>query len=1072
MRASSAYSRKRPPSALAAFAAGPAAGLSRRRAGSAALPFVQPGREEYAHYEENRFRSALQEPLSTFSLEADGASYAVCRRKLASGRHPEPDAVRIEELLNYFSYDYPAPEGEDPLSLVVDAGPCPWEPSHRLVRIGLRAREIPAAEIPPSNFIYLIDVSGSMTGRLPLVQASMKMLTDNLRPGDRVSVVTYADGVRVVSENVPGSERRRIKDVIDGLTASGSTAGGAGLECAYEVAGRCFIPGGNNRIVLLSSDMTKVVRVITGFENHGVTDTFQTPTGVAVASDDTLYIADSLNRRVVVLNPDDTLNRIIEIPQLSGSVKALGGVTYAVGTHIEGMGNLNQETDVDGMKYRTERFTSGSATELADEQGTTYQVSAYESTLQPLVKTVTDSKGATYAIAENGKSVIRTNADGSTFTYARYDATTNIDLFILIGRLIKGNQNITGMSGLIGLALDEQDNLYCISAKTVVVLDQKGNMVTTYGNYRNADDALTSFATISEFALDGDSVFIRDADNHIVELDRAGSTRRVIESNCIRKTDADGNITRMTGMTGAAAASSEDEETAFQNILGIELTGDYLIVGEKNGEINVMKTTGKLLGTVENNSLLLLDTKTDSVSAVTTVKNGKQDERLTEVSATAMVDWTGTQRLCVKESTGRVLVLDDNWTVLHTAQNNCVEVQDRNGAVTERILGVNAGSGYQAFAEVSGVEGVALNSASQLCIADSDNRLIVLDGDKNVARVTVNPNSEVLDANFLFTPLKVSVDYAGRVYCIAQNMFEGIMVFETNGDFTGFFGTISVEITAWEKFWRKLATKEERSKQQLFIPTEFTGIDIDDEGFVYASNKDTAGTQAVRRLNPKGEDVIRMGQTKNLGGDMQISGTSQYAGASTIVDVVYREKGIYSLLDSKRGRIITYDHEGNLLYIFGGLGTQAGTMEAPVAIECAGEKMLALDSKQGVIAVFGETEYGRLINEAVGLRYDGDETQAVALWQEVLRMDENNELANTGIGKAYLSAGDNEKAMEYLKRGMNRDYYSVAFKRYRNDVLKSNINYILTGIIAVIVAIIVVVKVIRPRRNQKNGRRA
>lgn len=165
---------------------------------------------------------------------------------------PSPDAVRIEELLNYFSYDYPAPEGEDPLSLVVDAGPCPWEPSHRLVRIGLRVREIPAAEIPPSNFIYLIDVSGSMTGRLPLVQASMKMLTDNLRPGDRVSVVTYADGVRVVSENVPGSERRRIKDVIDGLTASGSTAGGAGLECAYEVAGRCFIPGGNNRIVLCS----------------------------------------------------------------------------------------------------------------------------------------------------------------------------------------------------------------------------------------------------------------------------------------------------------------------------------------------------------------------------------------------------------------------------------------------------------------------------------------------------------------------------------------------------------------------------------------------------------------------------------------------------------------------------------------------------------------------------------------------------------------------------------------------------------------------------------------------------
>lgn len=828
---------------------------------------------------------------------------------------------------------------------------------------------------------------------------------------------------------------------------------------------------GNNRIVLLSSDMTKVLRVISGFENHGVADTFQTPTGVAVASDNTLYIADSLNRRIVVLNPDDTLSRIIEIPQITGSVKALGGVTYAVDTHVDGMGELQQETEVDGVKYRAERFSAGSATELSDAQGTTYQVSAYESALRPLEKTVTDSRGASYQIAENGKSVIRTNADGTTFTYARYDATTNIDLFILIGRLIKGNQNITGMSGLLGLALDEQDNLYCISAKTVVVLDQKGNMVTTYSNYRNSEDALTSFATISEFALEGESVFIRDADNHIVELDRSGSTRRVIESNCIRKTDADGNLTRMTGMTGGTTAS-EEEETAFQNILGIELTDDYLIVGEKNGEINVMKTTGKLLGTVENDALLLLDTKTDWVSAVTTVKNGKQDERLTEIAATALVDWNGTQRLCVKESNGRVLVLDENWQVLHTAQNNCVAVQDRNGAVTTVIRGADTGDGEKPFAEIGGVEGVALNSANQLCIADSENRLLVLDGEGNVARVSVNPSSEVLDANFLFTPLKVSVDYAGRVYCIAQNMFEGIMVFETNGDFTGFFGTISVEITAWEKFWRKLATKEERSKQQLFIPTEFTGIDIDDEGFVYASNKDTSGVQAVRRLNPKGEDVIRMGQSKNLGGDLQTSGTSQYAGPSTVVDVVYREKGIYSLLDSKRGRIITYDHEGNLLYIFGGLGTQAGTMEAPVAIECADNKMLALDAKQGAIIVFGETEYGRLINEAVGLRYDGDETQAVALWQEVLRLDENNELANTGIGKAYLSAGDNKKAMEYLKRGMNRDYYSVAFKRYRNDVLKANINGILTGIIVLIVAILVVVKVIRPRMNKKNGRRA
>lgn len=828
---------------------------------------------------------------------------------------------------------------------------------------------------------------------------------------------------------------------------------------------------GNNRIVVFNSDMTQVLRIISGFENHGVADTFQTPTGVAVSNEGGLYIADSLNRRVVILTPDGTLDRILEIPQMAQSVKATGGVSYAVGTHVEGMGDFSQETEADGVIYRTEHFTADSSISLADENGVTYQVSAYESALLPLDKTVTDGNGATYTIAENGKSITRTATDGTTFTYAKYDATTNLDLFILIGRLIKGNQNITSLSGIIGLALDEENNLYCISAKTVVVLDQKGNMVTTIANYKNSAGAMSSFGNITEFAVVEEGLFIRDADNHIVELTRMGDTVREIQSNCILKTDADGTLTRMTGM--AAAVETEDgEETAFQNIQGIELTNDYLIVGESNGEINVMKTTGKLLGTVENDCLLLLDTTSDTVSCVTTVENGKKQERFSDVTAVAVASWGGTDCLSIKESNGRVLVLGEDWKVLHTAQNNCVEVLDRNGNVTSRILGVDTGSGYTDFAVVGGVEGVALNSASQLCIADSNDQLIVLDGENNVARAAVNPDNEVLDDNFLFTPLKVSVDYAGRVYCIAQNMFEGIMVFETNGDFTGFYGTISVEITAWEKFWRKLATKEERSKQQLFIPTEFTGIDIDDDGFVYASNKDTAGQQAVRRLNPKGEDVIRKGESENLGGDIWTEGTSLYAGPSTIVDVVYRGKGIYSLLDSKRGRIITYDHEGNLLYIFGGLGTQAGTMEVPVAIESAGDKMLALDSKQGAIVVFGETEYGRLINEAVGLRYDGDETQAVALWQEVLRLDENNELANTGIGKAYLSAGENKLAMEYLKRGMNRSYYSVAFKRYRNEVLKNNINYILTGVIALVVAIVVVTKVIRPRLAKRHERRA
>ena len=361
--------------------------------------------------------------------------------------------------------------------------------------------------------------------------------------------------------------------------------------------------------------------------------------------------------------------------------------------------------------------------------------------------------------------------------------------------------------------------------------------------------------------------------------------------------------------------------------------------------------------------------------------------------------------------------------------------------------------------------GVAVSLKGLIYIADSLNRrIVILNADGSLASVVRDPKSEVLEDGFVFTPLKVCVDYADRIYCIAQKMFEGIMVFESNGQFTGFFGTIQVKISLWEKFWRKIATKEERSKQQLYIPTEFTGIDIDQEGFVYASNVDTDGVQAVRRLNPRGQDVIKTGANKNLGGDLWTGGFTLYAGPSKIVDVVYRDKGIYSLLDSKRGRVFTYDHEGNLLYIFGGLGTQAGTFTTPVAIEKLGDKLIVLDAYQASIIIFSMTEYGALINEAVGLRYDGDEKNAVPLWEEVLRLDENNELANTGIGKAYLAAGDNAQAMKYLKRGMNKAYYSVAYKRWRNEWFRKNMSGILTGSIVFVALLAFGVRALKKRR--------
>jgi Ca-activated chloride channel family protein len=212
----------------------------------------EPSTESYRRYDDSGFRDVLTDPLSTFSIDVDTASYANVRRFLEGGSLPPKDAVRIEELLNDFPYDLPAPRGGDPFAVWTDVGTAPWAPEHRLMRVALKAREIDAANRPPANLVFLVDVSGSMQpeNKLPLLKRSFRMLLESLEPKDRVALVVYAGSSGLVLDSTPVTSSGAIAEAIDRLEAGGSTNGGEGIVLAYKVAQSNFVPGGINRVIL------------------------------------------------------------------------------------------------------------------------------------------------------------------------------------------------------------------------------------------------------------------------------------------------------------------------------------------------------------------------------------------------------------------------------------------------------------------------------------------------------------------------------------------------------------------------------------------------------------------------------------------------------------------------------------------------------------------------------------------------------------------------------------------------------------------------------------------------------
>ncbi|HEY0384752.1 MAG TPA: von Willebrand factor type A domain-containing protein, partial [Pyrinomonadaceae bacterium] len=213
---------------------------------------VNESNESYKHLDENPFVEVARAPLSTFSIDVDTASYSNTRRFLTGGQLPPRDAVRIEELVNYFSYDYPQPVGDAPFSVTAEVSEAPWNRSHRLVHIGLQGKRIPMEQLPPANLVFLVDVSGSMNepDKLPLLKSALKLLVEQLSARDRVSIVAYAGESGLVLPSTACDRKREILDAIDRLESGGSTNGGEGIQLAYQLAQQNFIRDGSNRVIL------------------------------------------------------------------------------------------------------------------------------------------------------------------------------------------------------------------------------------------------------------------------------------------------------------------------------------------------------------------------------------------------------------------------------------------------------------------------------------------------------------------------------------------------------------------------------------------------------------------------------------------------------------------------------------------------------------------------------------------------------------------------------------------------------------------------------------------------------
>lgn len=391
-----------------------------------------------------------------------------------------------------------------------------------------------------------------------------------------------------------------------------------------------------------------------------------------------------------------------------------------------------------------------------------------------------------------------------------------------------------------------------------------------------------------------------------------------------------------------------------------------------------------------------------------------------------------------------------------------VNVFDTDGQMLTSIKVVRNDQGKIAIDEktkkqivLNGPEGVFVHEPEEeIYIADTGNKRIVVLNEKDFSLKRIIGTPANMVGQTVFKPSKIAVDKINRIYVVVQSGFEGIVELNQEGEFVRYFGVNKPKVNLLDYFWRSQASDEQKAKMQKVLAPSFNNIEIDDEGFIYATTQDSSAKNVVFRFNPKGENVLRENGFWDVMGDINTDPTSNVMRISKFTDIALTDYGTYAVLDKEKGRVFIYNFDGELMNIFGGKGFMKGELADPTSISWMGDHLIVTDKQLKAAYIYKPTEFGKLALDASKAYFNGEWDKATQLLLDAVNINGNYEIAYSTIGKSYLMQEDYETAMYYFKLGDNQDYYSKAFNGYRSIWIQEHFGLIFIAILLVIGGVI------------------